>query len=368
MDKVAFITHTLDEGGAATSFLLQVLCSDIKSEEHIFIHPPYNKSDAYRELKLKMPHFQWRLPFAWIFRGAEPGLHRKAYRMVMEGFADFTFLFKYNRVLAREKVQTVYLNSIVLWCLLPVLPQHLNLVIHVRETFDDSLEARLAIWTIRHFADTIIAIDANVAKPFADLHWKVKIVPNPIDMTRVRELKTERNNLRAIYDIPKENFVIALLAPVGQMKGHPFLLKVLEKYRYSGVTFALAGLPDSDNKIVEKLKAYKNVKYFGVVPDVSNIYAISDLVIRCEDYLPLGRTVWEGMYAGLPVLLPVRPEDDKSVIIDYLGRYIYTYNALDVDDCINWINAIHAIRWFVPYPVSSNIKESTEKFVSALDA
>jgi hypothetical protein len=368
MDKVAFITHTLDEGGAATSFLLQVLCSDIKPMEHIFIHPPYNKSDAYRQLKMVMPHFQWRLPFAWIFRGAEPGIHRKAYRMVMEGFAAFTFLFKYNRILAREQVRTVYLNSIVLWCLLPVLPKHLNRVIHIRETFDDSLEARLAIWTIRKYADTIIAIDANVAKPFADLHSKVKIVPNPIDMTRARNLRSEKDTLRTILDIPKENFVVALLAPIGQMKGHPFLLKVLEEYKYNGITFALAGLPDANGVLVEKLKAHKNVKYLGVVDDVSAVYAISDLVIRCEDYLPLGRTVWEGVYAGLPVLLPVRPEDDKSVIIDYLGRYIYTYTASDTDDCIHWINAIRGIRWKSQYPQSSNIEESTKKFISALDA
>ena len=368
MDKVAFITHTTDKGGASESFLtvMKTLSDKITYADHLLIYPETNKNDAYAALKDTMPHFQWRLPFSWIFRGAEPGIHRKVYRMVMEGFAMFAFLFKYNKILAREQVRTIYLNSIVLWCLLPVLPQHLNLVIHIRETVDDSLEGKLAVWTIHHFADTIITIDANVAKPFADLHWKVKIVPNPIDMTRARGLRERKDMLRSRIEVPKENFVVAFIAPVGQMKGHPFLLKALEKIKTDNITFVLAGLPDHNNILVEKLKAYQNVIYLGEMGDVSNIYALSDLVIRCEDYLPLGRTVWEGMYAGLPVLLPIRPQDDKSVIIDYLGRYIYTYTATNVIDFIKWIDIIRHYN-FVPYPESSNIAESTNGFVSALE-
>jgi glycosyltransferase involved in cell wall biosynthesis len=371
MDKTAFITHTTDMGGASASLLtvLRALTGKMLYSDHILIYPKTNKSDAYIQLKHDMTSFQWRLPFSWIFRGAEPGIHRKAYRMLMEGYAMFAFLFKYNKILVKENVQTIYLNSLVLWCLLPVLPQHLNFVIHIRETVDESLEGKLAIWVIRNFADTIIAIDANVAKPFADLKWKVKIVPNPIDMTRAREERDRKNVLKTRADIPTENVVVALLAPIGRQKGHDFLLECLDLVKNENITFALAGIPDieNNNKLTNALKEYSNVKYFGAVWDVTNIYAMSDVVIRCEDYLPLGRTVWEGMYAGLPVLLPVRQQDDKSVIIDYLGRYMFTYEARNAVSFVSNLKFIIANKKkCASFPVASNVEESAKKFISAM--
>lgn len=371
MDRVAFITHTTDVGGASASFLtiMHALAGTITYSDHLLIHPKTNKSDAYGWLKDTMPHFQWTLPFAWIFRGAEPGLHRKVYRMVMEGFAAFAFLFKYNRILARERVKTVYLNSLVLYILLPFLPRDMKKIIHIRESLDDSLESKFAVWIINHYADTIIAIDKKVALPFASSANKTRIVPNPIDMTRAWEQRERKKFLKARAGIPEGNIVVALLAPIGQQKGHDFLLKCLEKIKTGYITFALAGISDSEhnNKLTNALKEYQNVKYFGMVWDVAPIYAMADVVIRCEDYLPIGRTVWEGMYAGLPVLLPIRPEDDKSVIIDYLGRYMFLYKAGNVNDFLNVLGfVIENKKTIAVFPQTNNIAESAKGFISVL--
>jgi glycosyltransferase involved in cell wall biosynthesis len=377
MDKVAFITHTTDVGGASASFLtvMQALAGAITYSDHLLIHPKTNKSDAYGWLKDTMPHFQWALPFAWIFRGAEPGLHRKAYRMFMEGFAVLAFLFKYNSILAREQVRTIYLNSLVLYILLPFLPRNMKKIIHIRESLDGSIESKFAVWVIIRYADVIATIDKKVALPFAS-SANVRVVPNPIDMTRAWEQRECKKFLKTRAEIPEESTVVALVAPVSKQKGHDFLLKCLERMKthcnqnlHLKVTFALAGISDSEhnNKLTNALKEYKNVKYIGMVWDVSPIYAMSDVVIRCEDYLPIGRTVWEGMYSGLPVLLPVRPEDDKSVIIDYLGRYMFLYKAGNVDDFLSILNFIIENRKMLPtFPQTNNIAESAKGFISVL--
>jgi hypothetical protein len=66
---------------------------------------------------------------------------------------------------------------------------------------------------------------------------------------------------------------------------------------------------------------------------------MTDVVLRCEDYLPLGRTVFEGIYAGCMVLLPLRTEDDVNV--EEIMDQIILYRARDVEDCIEQIACLY---------------------------
>jgi glycosyltransferase involved in cell wall biosynthesis len=373
MERVAFITHTLDSGGAATSFCLQLLCSDIKPSEHLFIHPKFNRTNGYRQVLQNMQNYEWVLPLAWIFKGAAPGIHRKLYRMLMEGWSAIHFDLWYNRILKKEGIKLVYLNSMTLYFLLPFLPRDMKRIIHIRESFDDSLESKFAIGVIKKHADVIIAIDRGVAAPFADVASKVRIVPNPVDMTSSRILRDSQKQLKSEAGIPDDSIVVALIAPVGKQKGHDFLAKVLQwrMQEVYNVTYLLAGGLETkgDTTLIDELKTFKNVKYEGFVTDVHLVYAMADVVIRCEDYLPIGRTVWEGLYAGVPVLLPTRSSDDVGVIIDYIGRYMFIYRARDSVDFLHKLKMIIDNRkTFVPFPDYDNIGTSTAAFVAALSA
>jgi glycosyltransferase involved in cell wall biosynthesis len=371
MERVAFITHTLDSGGAATSFCLQLLCSDINPSEHLFIHPKFNRTNGYREVLQNMQNYEWVLPFAWIFKGAAPGAYRKFYRMAMEAWSAIRFDLQYNRVLKKEGIKIVYLNSMTLYFILPFLPRSMKKVIHIRESFDDSYESKFAIGVIKKHADVIIAIDRGVATPFADVAHKVRIVPNPVDMTSSRILHDSQKQLKSEAGIPDTSTVVAIVAPVGKQKGHDFLLDVLRREAPDEVIYLLAGGLESgkDTSLLDELKTFKNVKYEGFVTDVHPIYAMADIVIRCEDYLPIGRTAWEGLYAGIPVLLPTRSSDDVAIIIDYIGRYMFLYKANNPLDFLTQLHrVIEHLKNFVPYPDYDNIDSSTKAFVAALTA
>lgn len=76
--------------------------------------------------------------------------------------------------------------------------------------------------------------------------------------------------------------------------------------------------------------SHANLTLIDEIEDIDKIYAISDFVVRCEDYLPLGRTVWEGLYAGCKIVIPTRPNDNLDELDTYLGKGVWSYPAGDV--------------------------------------
>ena len=147
-----------------------------------------------------------------------------------------------------------------------------------------------------------------------------------------------------------------------------------EADQIENLIFLIIGNPSGDygKECIRLLQNRMNVKYLGQHDNVSKFYAITDVVIRCEDYLPLGRTVWEGIFAGSIALVPVNKKDDTSVIQEYIGKYIYTYEASNVNSCVDTLtNIIKKYPDTVSdsgYPVTNNISTSTEQFWKVITA
>jgi glycosyltransferase involved in cell wall biosynthesis len=379
--KIAFITHTTIVGGAAISsaVVIQYLIDTglIRPEECIIIHNKENKissekNDVYFNLKKTIKFFKFRLPFSLVFKGGQSNFFKKLFRICEECISIFCFIFFYNNLLKREKITTVHLNSLVLWPLLLVLPRSMKKIIHIREVPDNSIEARIAINTIRILATEIISIDTITDIPFA-LSGKSRIVSNPFNMTESRRLREIKESIKMELGIPPKSFVVSLLGPVGKQKGIDFLIKIIKEYTHTkNLEFIILGNPQGldGERYVQELKRYENVKYFTEQKDTEKFYAITDVVIRCEDYLPLGRTVWEGIFAGGLALVPVNKNDDISVIKEYLEKYIFTYQALDVNSCVRTLNNI--IEKYPDtiknsgYPHSDNVASSSELFYKVI--
>ena len=70
-------------------------------------------------------------------------------------------------------------------------------------------------------------------------------------------------------------------------------------------------------------------------------------------------------------LVPVNKNDDASVIQGYIGKYIYLYQALNIDSCIETLNDI--IKKYPDtvldsgYPVTDNIATSAEQFFKEIN-
>ena len=379
--KIAFITHTTSVGGAAISStaVIQYLVDTglIKPEECIIIQNKdkkisTEKNDVYFNLKKTIKFFEFRLPFSLVFKGGTSNYIKKVYRIYGEAISIFYFLLIYNKILKQEKITIVHLNSLVLWPLLLVLPKSTKTVIHIREVPNNSIEARIAIFVINHFATDIISIDPITNIPFAQ-SGKSQIISNPFNMTESRRLRAFKDSIKMELGIPPKSLVVSLFGPIGKQKGIEFLVKIINASTHiNNLEFLVLGNPSGldDEKYIRLLTGYDNVKYFAEQKDTRKFYAITDVVIRCEDYLPLGRTVWEGIFAGGIALVPVNKNDDISVIKDYIEKYIYTYQALDVNSCVQ---TLYIIAKKYPdnvknsgYPISDNVASSSELFFKVI--
>jgi len=380
--KIAFITHTTIIGGAAlsSSKAIQFLLDNglLQPEKCLLIQPKYRdpsneKNDAYFNVKKSIKKvYEFKLPFSPIFKGTTSNYIIKIYYLYNEFFALISYIFYYNKIIRREKITVVHLNSIVLWPLLLVLPKSVKIVIHIREVLINSIEARIAIFVINRHATKIISIDRISDIPFSK-SGKSIVISNPYNMTASRQLRPSKKSIKLELGIPQESFVVSLFGQIGEQKGFDFLLKIINlSTQIKNLVFLIIGKPVGryGDKCIQLLNTFSNVKCVGEQNDTSKFYAITDVVIRCEDYLPLGRTVWEGIFAGGIALVPVNKNDDISVIQEYIGKYIFTYQALNVDNCIEILKEIMKkypdTVFETGYPVSDNTSISAEQFFEVI--
>ena len=382
--KIAFITHAIGIGGGSlsSSMTIQYLLEKefLKPENCIILHeerpePTNEKNDVYFKLRSSIKFFQVRLPFSLAYKGSNSqnnAAFYEFYRFVLMMIKSINFLLFYNKILNEEEVTVVHLNSLVLWPLLPVLPGSMKKIIHIREVPNDSVEARIAIFIIRRYATKIISIDPISDIPFSD-SGKSVVILNPISMTTSRALRSRKNELKREWGISPGSFVVSIFGRIGEQKGFGFFLELVDSCRtIKNLIFIIIGKPSGKfgEDCIQKLTRYSHVKYFGEHQDTSPFFAITDVVIRCEDYLPLGRTVWEAIYAGSIALVPYNKTDDLSVIQEYLGNYVYPYRALDRDSCRETLKKI--IEEYpgtvidTGFPVSDNLSKSAEHFLKEI--
>ncbi len=381
--KLVFIAHAIGIGGGplSSSSTIQYLLDTelLKKEDCLIIHDKLKEisdanNDVYFNLKKTVKHFECTLPFSPVYKGTATNFFSTIFNPFKGFIILLMFFFNCNKILRQEKITTVHLNSMVLWPLLLVLPKSMKLVIHIREVPNDTIRARIAVFVIRRYATKIISIDPISDLPFSDSGKSIVII-NPFNMTQPRQLRSTKTSIKKKLGISEDTFIVSIFGNVSAEKGLGFFIRVVKaSVEIKNLVFFIIGKPSGlhGENCVQKLDEFKNVRYFGEQADTSKYYAITDVVIRCEDYLPLGRTVWEGIFAGGVALVPVNENDDVSVIQQYLGKYIYTYPASRVESCID---TLKKIRELYPatvidsgYPVSDNLAISAKQFFETIQS
>jgi hypothetical protein len=379
--KVAFITHAIVVGGAAlsSSTTIRYLLDKglLRPEECVIIHDnpgeiSPEKTDVYYDLKKSVKWYKCRLPFSLVFKGAPTGVVIRLINVYKVFIATCSFFFNGNRVLLREKITVVHLNSFALWPLLLVLPGPVKKVIHIREVPNNTIEARIAVAIVKRYATSIVPIDPISDRPFSGT-GKSRVIFNPVDMRESRRLRLRKSLVKQEFGIPPQAFVVSIFGGVERLKGFDFFFSVVRNAEtIDNLVFLVVGEPSEPfgEKCLRALKDQRNVICTGLHQDVSRLYAITDVVIRCEDYLPLGRTVWEGIFSGGLALVPVNEKDDTSVLKDLAGKYICTYKAGNVGSCIATLKAI--MKKYpgtiadAGYPIADNTAKSAEEFLAVL--
>ncbi|MDO9035021.1 MAG: hypothetical protein Q7U51_07450, partial [Methanoregula sp.] len=223
--KIAFITHAIGVGGGSlsSSKTIQYLIEKklLIPDQCIIIHqgrqqPSTEKNDVYFNLKKSIMCYQCKLPFSLAYKGSpsyKHAIYYEIYRYILLTYITLYFFISFNKILKKERISVVHLNSLVLWPLLLVLPKQMKKIVHIREPPNELIEGKIAVFIMKRYATKIISIDYITNSMFKDSDKSV-VIMNPFDMRMARSLRQKKNILKKQFTINPETFIISIIGRI----------------------------------------------------------------------------------------------------------------------------------------------------------
>lgn len=378
--KIAFITPDVSIYGSSRSLVdtINALTSDNVVDNNILL--------IYSKTFIKTTSFQnslfgnnvanaesWILPFSSIYKGADKRivtLIKNIFRLVL-----FSFLFniKYKFKFKDENVDIIHINSIVLWPILLFKPKNTRVIMYIREKLIDnkfSILSYIAKRTILNRSEAIIAIDELTSAPFKGSE-RLNIIRNPFDMKRAFELKNNnREELIKKYNLPENSFYVSIIGRIEEIKSQHIFLDMVEIINDENISFIIVG--DGEGyylkKITERARKFKNVYLLGEIENIEEVYAVTDVVVKCEDFFQIERTVWEAYYSGCNTLIPADKNENLSEIEEYIGSGIYLYQTRNLKDLVNSLCKIKNSSHKHEQKSFDNYSEFSRKYRQVIDS
>lgn len=309
--KALFITHDISLYGAAQS--LRLLLANLKNVEVDLVIPKrLTGRNDLRSIKERFGPavvniYEFYLPFDLCYEGntRQTPLYRlkealwranknKLYAFIGRGGYDF-----------------IHLNSLVLH---PLIRPDWPFVIHVREVLDvpNGSRAKASLKAAR----AVIFIDEATRRMFHGLRLnKSLVLNNPFDMSALRERKYRSDRLA------EHKTVFSLIGRIMDNKGTEFIINSFRQLKAPNVQLAVVGMGGvGEDAYVDKCKNLaandERIIFWGEEKEIAKIYALSDYIIRGEAYPCVGRTIYEGLYAGCDVIVPGE-QTDSVMFFEY---------------------------------------------------
>jgi len=248
------------------------------------------------------------LPFSPCYRGA-PSLSELD---VLRHAAWMLERPRLYRWLDRSGYDAIHLNSLTLH---PVVRDDFPFLVHVREIATDGAVRRAARSLER--AAGVVFIDAATQEPFAGARLRRSIVlNNPFDMRGVASSADvgleERIGARA-----RDVVVYAMLGVLRPEKGIEFAIEAFRRSVRRDVRLLIVGWGSSESAARARAVAGGDprVVLWGEEGRIDSLYAAIDYVVRAEPYACIGRTIYEGLFAGSGVVIP-GGGSDRAVFVD----------------------------------------------------
>lgn len=156
-----------------------------------------------------------------------------------------------------------------------------------------------------HRFKKVIAISELVKKNIVE-HYGVdekdiEVIYNGVDLEKFHPRNKElyRKEIRAIYNIPDDEFVVLFVGSGFERKGVEFLIKAVE-LAPKKLTLLIVG--KGSNKKLRGLIKKQNIIFCGPQRDIYKYYAASDIFVFPTIYEPFGNVHLEALASGLPVI------------------------------------------------------------------
>ena len=205
---------------------------------------------------------------------------------------------RYRKILRDNNYDLVHFNSVVLHRMLsPGIPA----IAHIREIIPNSdapVIDKLASST------GVVFIDSTTRQPFVrrkhDMH--ALTLNNPIDM---RGAASHAQTLRHPRLGPSTT-VFSMIGRMSALKGVHLVISAFREGAGADSLLLVAG--DGPEDYVTHCRALAadddRIIFWGEEKDIEIVYAATDYVVRGDPQPCVGRTVYEGLYAGCRVIMP----------------------------------------------------------------
>jgi glycosyltransferase involved in cell wall biosynthesis len=150
----------------------------------------------------------------------------------------------------------------------------------------------------------VIFIDEATKKPFERVGLSRSVVlNNPFDMTSVDDYRQAGLGVEGSLS---GGAVFALIGKLSENKGTIFVIEAFRKLKCQNAVLLVVGDGEGNALSLCKRAAGEDVRirFLGEEPDIAKVYAVADYILRGEAYPCVGRTVYEGLYAGCEVIVP----------------------------------------------------------------
>ena len=191
-------------------------------------------------------------------------------------------------------------KKIFIWLSIIMSPRKIAYVWHEKKQFAFNAKRKL------------IAVSEKVKRnvqycyPLPDDYFGIAFPGVDPDLLRnVRENKNSAS-LRKQLNIPQDDLVILFVGTEFERKGLESLLRGYKLVAEPGIWLLIAGGGEKHQKyynMVDELGIDQSVKFLGLVSDIENVYAASDIFILPTLNEPAGMAPIEAMAAGLPVII-----------------------------------------------------------------
>jgi glycosyltransferase involved in cell wall biosynthesis len=351
--KILFVTHSVKLTGAQRS--LSELVRNLDGVVCDLVMPWWSRGsdDEIRALfgpSLRRVERTW-LPYDLCYWGRPP-MHRAVHRY-LGALLWRLGRRKLDERVMREGYDAIHLNTVVLH---PMVRPDLPFIVHVREVVEvhhERVARSLAA------ARGVIFVNQATQAPFPSLGTPFEVMNNPFAM-RASPIPTDAE-ARLKAD-PASLTIFAIIGMLIPEKGVDRVIRAFRRVDHPEARLLVVGRGREGGRLERLARGDDRIIFWGEDREIERVYALTDYVIRGDAKFAVGRTIYEGLYAGTEVVMPAGPEDAIFDRERFAGR-IHPYAPGD-EDALRIVLERLAGRKIARQPPLSNVDDYVARFLT----
>jgi len=213
----------------------------------------------------------------------------------------------------------------------------------LRSTLD--LTNRYVLYSERKLAEKskkIITISNNEKRRllrFYDIpEEKIVVIPDGVNVEEFKFNVNERRKIRSRLRIEDNEVVLMFAGHEFRKKGLEIIIKALPMIK-EGVKLLVIGgdNPVYYKKLASKIGVLNKIVFLGLVPDIKEYYAASDIFVFPSLHEGFGLVITEAMSSGLPVITTKLTGASELITDEYNGILL---NEVDPEELARKINLL----------------------------